>query len=152
MYTYTSPSRACGCLAGWLPAWMPCGRFPKFHRVFLGREPGTLKSDIVSNKTSTISLFGIETLKLKFRRLNYGNRPWLLGVSLLCVVYLYMCIYIHIYTHIHVHICMCIYIYIYIYVYIYIYTHMCITLSLSIYIYIYIHTHIHIIPLNVLLN
>ena len=26
------------------------GRFPKFHRVFLGRDPGTLKSDIVSNK------------------------------------------------------------------------------------------------------
>ena len=24
------------------------GRFPKFHRVFLGRGPGTLKSDIVS--------------------------------------------------------------------------------------------------------
>ena len=24
------------------------GRFPKFHRVFLGRDPGTLKSDIVS--------------------------------------------------------------------------------------------------------
>ena len=26
------------------------GRFPKFHRVFLGRDPGTWKSDIVSNK------------------------------------------------------------------------------------------------------
>ena len=26
------------------------GRFPKFHRVFWGRDPGTLKSDIVSNK------------------------------------------------------------------------------------------------------
>ena len=26
----------------------PYGRFPKFHRVFLGRDPGTLKSDIVS--------------------------------------------------------------------------------------------------------
>ena len=24
------------------------GRFPKFHRVFSGRDPGTLKSDIVS--------------------------------------------------------------------------------------------------------
>ena len=24
------------------------GRFPKFHRVVLGRDPGTLKSDIVS--------------------------------------------------------------------------------------------------------
>ena len=44
-------------------------RFPKFHRVFLGRDPGTQKSDIVSKKTSTINLFGVETLKLKFRRL-----------------------------------------------------------------------------------
>ena len=45
------------------------GRFPKFHRVFLGRDSGTLKSDIVSTKTSTINLFGFETLKLKIRRL-----------------------------------------------------------------------------------
>ena len=45
------------------------GRFPRFHRVFLGRDPGTLKSDIVSTKTSTINLFGFETLKLKIRRL-----------------------------------------------------------------------------------
>ena len=45
------------------------GRFPKFHRVFLGRDPGTLKSNIVSPKTSTINLFGFETLKLKIRRL-----------------------------------------------------------------------------------
>ena len=36
---------------------------------FLGRDPGTLKSDIVSTKTSTINLFGFETLKLKIRRL-----------------------------------------------------------------------------------
>ena len=26
------------------------GQFPKFHRVFWGRDPGTLKSDIVSKK------------------------------------------------------------------------------------------------------
>ena len=45
------------------------GRFSKCHRVFLGRDPGTLKSDIVSKKTSTIKLFGFETLKLKIRRL-----------------------------------------------------------------------------------
>ena len=50
-------------------AEVACGRFPKFHRVFLGRDPGTLKSDIVSKKTSTINLFGFETLKLKIRRL-----------------------------------------------------------------------------------
>ena len=41
----------------------------EIHRVFLGRDPGTLKSDIVSKKTSTINLFGFETLKLKIRRL-----------------------------------------------------------------------------------
>ena len=40
------------------------GRFPKFHRVVWGRDPGTLKSDIMSKKTSTINLFGFETLKL----------------------------------------------------------------------------------------
>ena len=40
-------------------------RFLKCHRVVLGRDPGTLKSDIVSNKkTFTINLFGFETLKL----------------------------------------------------------------------------------------
>ena len=48
---------------------IPYGRFPKFHRVFSGRDSGTLKSDIVSIKTSTINLFGFETLKLKIRRL-----------------------------------------------------------------------------------
>ena len=36
---------------------------------FLGRDPGTLNSDIVSTKTSTVDLFGFETLKLKIRRL-----------------------------------------------------------------------------------
>ena len=45
------------------------GRFPKFHRVFLGRDPGTLKSDIVLKNNSTMNLFGFETLKLKIRRL-----------------------------------------------------------------------------------
>ena len=45
------------------------GRLPKYHSVFSGRDPGTLKSDIVSTKTSTINLLGFETLKLKFRRL-----------------------------------------------------------------------------------
>ena len=52
---------------------MANGRFPKFHLVLLGRDPGTLKSDIEIrhrvNKTSTINLFGFETLKLKIRRL-----------------------------------------------------------------------------------
>ena len=56
-----------GTLLGALSSY---GRFPKFHRVFSGRDPGTLKSDIVSTKTSTIDLFGFETLKYKIRRLN----------------------------------------------------------------------------------
>ena len=43
------------------------GRFPKLHRVFLGRDPGTFKSDIVSTKISTTNLFGFETLKFKIR-------------------------------------------------------------------------------------
>ena len=54
------------------------GRFPKSHRVFLGRDPGTLKSDIVS-KTSTINLFGFETLKMKIRRLKLW-KPTVLGL------------------------------------------------------------------------
>ena len=37
------------------------GRFPKFHRVFLGRDPGTLKSDIVSKELSTINLVGFDS-------------------------------------------------------------------------------------------
>ena len=35
----------------------------------LGGDPGTLKSDIVSKKPSTINLSGFETLKSKIRRL-----------------------------------------------------------------------------------
>ena len=53
--------------AGSAESKAPYGRFPKFHRVSLGRDPGTLKSDIVSTKISTINLFGFETLKLKIR-------------------------------------------------------------------------------------
>ena len=33
-----------------VPLIIRYGRFPKCHRVFWGRDPGTLKSDIVSNK------------------------------------------------------------------------------------------------------
>ena len=36
------------------PPSPPHGRFPKFHRVLLGRDPGTLKSDIVSKKVQLI--------------------------------------------------------------------------------------------------
>ena len=57
------------------------GRFPKFHRVFFGRDPGTLKSDIVSTKTYTLNLFGFETLKLKIRRLKFW-KPTVVGTML----------------------------------------------------------------------
>ena len=58
-----------GSFVGRPPRAALYGRFPKCHPVFLGRDPGTLKSDIVSTKTYTINLFGSETLKLKIRRL-----------------------------------------------------------------------------------
>ena len=44
------------------------GRFPKFHRVF-GPRSWHIEIRHRVNKTSTISLFGFETLKLKIRRL-----------------------------------------------------------------------------------
>ena len=51
------------------------GRFAKF-RVFVGPRPWHIEiRHRVKKKTSTINLFGFETLKLKIRRLNYGNRP-----------------------------------------------------------------------------
>ena len=46
---------------------MHYGRLYNFHRVCWGRNPGTLKSDIVSK--NTINSFGFETLKLKIRKL-----------------------------------------------------------------------------------
>ena len=44
----TDPAPASDSLSG-MHAF---GRFPKFHRAFLGRDPGTLKSDIVSKKNN----------------------------------------------------------------------------------------------------
>ena len=49
--------------------WFSTVDFRNSIVILLGRDPGTLKSDIVSTKTSTINLFGFETLKLKIRRL-----------------------------------------------------------------------------------
>ena len=45
------------------------GRFPKFHRVFVGSRPWHIEIRHRVKKTSTINLFGFETLKLKIRRL-----------------------------------------------------------------------------------
>ena len=42
------------------------GRFPKFRRVFLGRDPGTLKSDIVPKKHTLSICPGLRLSNLKF--------------------------------------------------------------------------------------
>ena len=52
------------------------GRFPKSHRVSLGRDPGTFKIRHRVKITSTINLFGFETLKLKIRRLKLWKPTW----------------------------------------------------------------------------
>ena len=45
------------------------GRFPKFHRVFVGPRPWHIEIRHRVKQTSTINLLGFETLKLKIRRL-----------------------------------------------------------------------------------
>ena len=42
------------------------GRFPKFHRVVLGRDPGTLKSDIVSKKHPQLICSDLRLSNCKF--------------------------------------------------------------------------------------
>ena len=46
-----------------------CGRFPKFHRVFVWPRPWHIEIRHRVKRISTINLFGFETLKLKIRRL-----------------------------------------------------------------------------------
>ena len=48
---------------------VPCGRFPKFHSVFVGPGPWHIEIRHRVKQTSTISLCGFEILKLKSRRL-----------------------------------------------------------------------------------
>ena len=86
--------------SGWSPRctrWSACsssatgcnnyyGRFPKFHRVFLGRDPGTLKSNIVSknihNQFVRIWDSQIEKSKIKIMETdrtndnNHSNDKW----------------------------------------------------------------------------
>ena len=50
------------------------GRFPKFHLVCLGRDPGTLKSDIVSKKHPRLICSDLRLSNGKFEDWNYGNR------------------------------------------------------------------------------
>ena len=116
-------------------------RFPKCHRVFVGPRPWYIEIRNRVKQTSTINLFGFETLKLKSRRLKLWkptvlkvdkrlpverfeavvsqstvSSPLLVagGVPPLATIYTYIYIYI------------CIYIYIYTYIYIYIYIYICI--------------------------
>ena len=51
-------------------------RFPKFHRVLLGRDPGTLKSIIVSKKHPQLNCSDLRLSDWKFEDWNCGNRPY----------------------------------------------------------------------------
>ena len=57
---------------------------------FLGRRPCTLKSDIVSIKTTTMNLFGFEILKLKIRRLKLW-KPTVVVPSVSAVFHVMFC-------------------------------------------------------------
>ena len=137
------------------------GRFPKFHSVFVGPRPWHIEIRHRVKKTSTINLFGFETLKLRFRRLKLWKptvqcsimqcnvvyvSASLLHALAACQVHLrtYECVCIYIYIHTYTYIC------IYIDIYIYIQRErerdLSLSLSLSLFLslYIYIHTHIHI--------
>ena len=53
------------------------GRFPKFNRAFLGRDPGTLKSDIVFKKKHPQSICSdLRLSNWEFEDWNYGNRAY----------------------------------------------------------------------------
>ena len=56
------------------------GRFPKFHRVFFGPRLWHIEIRHRVKKTSTMNLFGLETLKLKIRRLKLW-KPGVVPVS-----------------------------------------------------------------------
>ena len=61
------------------------GRFPKFHRVFLGRDPGTLESDIASKKYPQLICSDLRLSNWKFEDWNYGNRPKRPSVARACI-------------------------------------------------------------------
>ena len=98
------------------------GRFPKFHRVFWA---GTLAhwNPTSCQKKSTINLLGVETLKLKIRRL----KLWKPTVGWLNITWITL-ILLNIIWHTSK-----LYIYIYIYIYAHVYTYIRISLSLYIY-------------------
>ena len=103
--------------------WHCYGRFSKFHRAFLGRDPGSLKSDIVSKKHPQWICSDLRLSNWKFEDWNYGNRVYDVFRGLGCFwrpcgpnaqpldtegrgyiyIYIYFCIYIYIYTHTYIH-------------------------------------------------
>ena len=93
---------------------------------FLGPRPWHIEVRHRVNKTSTINLFGFETLNLKIRRLKLW-KPTVYLTSIVITMRIYDCTY----GYIHIYIYICIHIHIYVY-----------TVS-YVYIYIYIHTHTH---------
>ena len=126
-----------------LPGMSCYGRFPKFHRVFFGRDSGTLKS-----KHQQWICLDLRLSNRQFEDWKYGNRPyavWLLGCCL-CHCHalqsfsssgagglvkhsvfprpsrwkrnIYIYIYIHTYTYTYI------YIYTYIHTYIHTYTYL----------------------------
>ena len=144
------------------------GRFPKFHRVFLGRDPGTLKSDIVSKKHPQLICSDLRLSNWKFEDWNYGNRPYTkpnqlllttpipwdpLGSLQSVITRVSICIstnsciaisaprawFLRLFS-----VCFALCMYVYIYIYIYIHTHMYVYIYIHIYIYIYNYTYIYI--------
>ena len=107
---------------------------------FFGPRPWHIEIRHRVKQTSTIDLFGFETLGLKIRRLklwkptvqkprrpgvgvDVGEGGGVAGLYIVYSVYMYIMyiyIYIYIYTYIHTYI----YIYIYMYIYVYIYMYM----------------------------
>ena len=84
-----------------------CGRFAKFHRIFVGPRPWHIEIRHRVKRTSTINLFGVETLKLKIRRLKLWKPTvrrevgWWSTVDLLhcayvlllCLLFVCVCLY-----------------------------------------------------------
>ena len=72
------------------------GRFPKFHRAFLGQDPGTLKSDIVSKEHPQLICPPPPPGQAMLQCVNY--------VYIYIYIYIYMYIYIYIYTYVYIYI------------------------------------------------
>ena len=72
---------------------MSYGRFPKFHRVFVGPRPWHIEIRHRVKKISTINLFGFETLKLKIRRLKLWKPTVYTGIRGI-YIYIYRNLYI----------------------------------------------------------